>query len=43
MAKDVKFNIGILKFIEGMTTCYLVIKLLRNDIGIRLKDNPQIN
>lgn len=41
--KDVKFNIGILKFIEGVTSSYFLIKLLRNDMGVRLRKYPRTN
>jgi hypothetical protein len=41
--RDVRFNIGVLKFIEGMTSSYFLIKLLRNDMGIRLREHPRTN
>ena len=41
--RDVGFNRAILRFIEGLTTSFFLLRILRNDMGIRLRKSPLCN
>ena len=41
--RDVRFNRAILMFIEGVTTSFFLLRILWNDMGIRLRTSPLCN
>lgn len=41
--RDFKFNVAVLRFIEGTTTSYYLILLLRSDMGMRIHKMPRLN